>query len=280
MTALKRRRYLSLLLLGMLVFTLTGVNEAQAAFAVGGATCTAQSKAAGTTLACTVATENLDAGNIAVLWFAGDDAATATTTDHNSMLLTSVTDSALNTWTVHRCFTNVQTTAAENGATTCIATSKLTTALVVGATITANFTTTTAKAIVVKEFTIGAGNTIAVAGTPQDLANDGADPGSMTISGLANSEHLFVRSTALEREDGIWTPTTSYTTSGCATTTGGGAASNMNICGEFRILTATSDTSDPTATNVDNASIFIAFDEIPSAYSREREWGYQREIYP
>jgi uncharacterized repeat protein (TIGR01451 family) len=36
----------------------------------------------------------------------------------------------------------------------------------------------------------------------------------------------------------------------------------MNICGEFRILTATTSTSNPTATAVDNASIFIAFDEV------------------
>jgi uncharacterized repeat protein (TIGR01451 family) len=36
----------------------------------------------------------------------------------------------------------------------------------------------------------------------------------------------------------------------------------MDICGEFRILTATTDTSNPTGTAVDNASIFIAFNEV------------------
>ena len=59
----------------MLVFALTTVNNAHAAFGTGGATCTAQSKTAGTSLTCTVATENLDAKNIAVLWFAGDNTA-------------------------------------------------------------------------------------------------------------------------------------------------------------------------------------------------------------
>lgn len=258
--ALKGMRFWSFLLLGTLAVGLAGVNEAQAAFGVGGATCTAQSKTAGTTLACTVATENLDAGNVAVLWFAGDNTATV---DGNDGLLSSVSDSAGNVWTVQRCFTNSQGTAA-TGATTCVATSKLTTTLTSGSgTITATFASITAKAIVVKEFTVAAGSTIEIAGTPQDLANDGADPGSMTISGLtASTEYLFVRATALERASGgTWTVTASHTTSGCNGTTGGGAASNMETCGEFRILTATSDTSDPTGSTVDNASTFIAFKE-------------------
>ncbi len=250
----------AILAAGFLLFGLTNPNEARAAFAVGTAACTAQSKTAGTTLACTVTTQDISVGEIAVLWFAGDNTAT---TDGNGGLLSSVSDSAGNTWTVQRCFTNSQGTA-ETGATTCIATSKITAALTTAssATITANFTTTTAKAIVVKNFTVAAGNTIEVAGTPQDLADDNLDPGSMAISGLtASTEYLFVRSTALERANATWTVTASHTIATCNGTTGGGAASNMNICGEFRILTATTDTSDPTATAVDNASIFIAFKE-------------------
>ncbi|MBI3574815.1 MAG: hypothetical protein HY083_04085, partial [Gammaproteobacteria bacterium] len=250
----------AILAAGFLLFGLMQPNEARAAFAVGTAVCTAQSKTAGTTLACTVTTQNISIGEIAVLWFAGDNTAT---TDGNDGLLSSVSDSAGNTWTVQRCFTNGQGTA-ETGATTCIATSKITAALTTAssATITATFGTTTAKAIVVKNFTVAAGNTIEIAGTPQDLANDNADPGSMTISGLtASTEYLFVRSTALERANATWTVTASHTIATCDGTTGGGAASNMNICGEFRILTATTDTSDPTATAVDNASTFIAFKE-------------------
>lgn len=253
---------LSLLILGAVFqFGPLKIQEARAAFGTGGATCTAQSKTAGTSLTCTVATENLDAGNIAVLWFGGDNVATV---DGNDGLLTSVTDSAGNTWNVQRCFTNAQT-GPGTGATTCIAWSRLTTTLVSGSgTITANFSSSiTAKAIVTKEFTVAAGKTIAVTGTPQDLANDAADPGPMTISGLANAEHLFVRATALERAaGGTWTVTAGFTSSGCNGTTGGGAASNMNTCGEFRIFTGTSLTSDPTATAVDNANTYIAFDEV------------------
>lgn len=239
---------------------LTGLpQEAKAAFGTGTATCTAQSKIAGTSLTCTVATANFAAGDIAVLWFAGDNTATV---DGNDGLLSSVTDSASNTWTVQRCFTNGQGAAAA-GATTCIAWSKLTTGLTSGSgTITANFSSITAKAIVTKQFTVAAGNTIQVAGTPQDLANDALDPGSMVISGLTSAQYLFVRSSALERATGgTWTVTANYTTSGCNGTTGG-TATNMETCGEFRIFTGTGDTSNPTATAVDNANIFIAFQEV------------------
>ncbi len=232
-----------------------------AAWGTGGGTCTAQNKTAGASLTCTVATENMDAGNVVFLWFGGDNTATV---DGNDGLLSSVTDSAGNTWVVDRCFTNSQGAAA-TGATTCIAHSKLTTGLTSGSgTITANHATITAKAIVCKEFTITSGNVVSITGTPQDLANNGADPGSMTISGLASAEHLFLRAAALERASGgTWTVTTNYTTSGCNGTTGGGAASNMNLCGEFRILNTASDSSDPTGTAVDNANLYVAFDEAP-----------------
>ncbi len=222
-------------------------------------TCTAQSKAASTSLVCTVATANMTAGSVTFLWFAGDNTATV---DGNDGLLSSVVDSGSNGWTVDRCFTNGQGAAAA-GATTCVAHSKLTTALVSGTdTITANFSSITAKGIVCKNFTIGAGNVVGIEGTPQDLANDGVDPGAQTIGGLASAEYLFVRATALERATGgTWTATANYTSSGCNGTAAGGAATNMDACGEFRIFTGTGDTSDPTGTAVDNASTYIAFKE-------------------
>jgi hypothetical protein len=239
-----------------------------AAWGTGGGTCTAQSKSAGTSLSCTIATENFDAGNVAVLWFSGDNTASS---DGNDGLLSSVTDSASNSWTVGRCFTNGQG-GAGSGATTCVAYSKLTTQLTSGSsTITANFSSITAKAIVTKEFTIGSGNVVSVAGTPQDVANDAADPGSLTISSLTSGQYLFVRGTGLERASGgTWTVTTNYTSSGCNGTTGSGAATNMEACGEFRIFTGTGDTSNPTGTAVDCASTYIALQEAapPSGMPR------------
>ena len=89
----------------------------------------------------------------------------------------------------------------------------------------------------------------------------------MTISGLtAATEYLFVRATALERANATLAPDGSHARhiAECNGTTGGNAVTNMNICGEFRILTATSDISDPTATAVDSASTFIAFKEVSS----------------
>jgi hypothetical protein len=242
------------------------VKEAKAAFGTGGAVCNASAKAAGTSLSCTVGTENLDAGNIAVLIFGGDNVATA---DGNDRLLYSVTDSKSNDWIVERCFTNGQGGAAA-GATTCIAWSKIKNTLVSGTdTITANFLSITAKAIRVKEFTVPSQNIFLSVVGAADLANDAVDPGAMTLSGLANKEHLFVRLTALERAaGGTWTPTTNFTTFGCSGTTGGGAATNMEICGEFRIFTGTSLTSDPTGTAVDSASIFIAFDEVSPFFNQ------------
>lgn len=242
-------------------------SGAYAAWAAAGGTCSAGVKAAGTSLACTVTTTNYSAGNVVFLVFGGDNTATV---DGNDGLLTSVTDSQSNVWTVDRCFTNAQTGAA-TGATTCIAHSKLTTTLVAGTdTITANFSSITAKGFVTKQFTIGAGNVVSIVGTPGDLANDGADPGSITVGSLPSAEHLWVRATALERATGgTWTVTAGFTTCGCGGTTGNPAASNMDACGEFIIATATTESSDPTDTAVDNASTFIAFDEAaPSARSR------------
>lgn len=244
-------------------FALAAANNAHAAIGTGGATCTARNKSTATSLTCTVATQNIEAGNIAILWFAGDNNATV---NGNDGLLSSVADSAGNTWTVQRCFTNAQG-GGKKGATTCLAWSKLTTALTSGSsTITANTnyngTTTYAKAIVVKEFTVAAGNTISAVATATDLENDNQDPGSMTISGLTNTEHLFIRSTALERANASWTATGGYTSSGCNGTTGGSGATNMTVCGEFRVLTATSSTSNPSLSSEDCASIFLAFDEV------------------
>ncbi len=234
-------------------------------------TCTAQSKVANTSLACTVTTTDYSAGNVVFLWFGGDNTATV---DGNDGLLSSVIDSGSNSWTVDRCFTNAQG-GAGTGATGCIAHSKLTTTLVAGTgTITANYASITAKGFVTQQFTITAGNVVSVVGAPGDLANDGADPGAITVGSLASAEHLWVRVTALERATGgTWTVTAGFTSSTCNGTTGGGAATNMDACGEFIIATATTETSDPTGTAVDCASILIAFNEaVPVAAPKRRRF--------
>ncbi len=242
---------------------------AGAAWAPAGGTCAAGSKTAGTSLACTVTTTNYSLGNVVFLWFGGDNTATV---DGNDGLLSSVTDSGSNSWTVDRCFTNAQG-GAGTGATGCIAHSKLATTLVAGTgTITANFSSITAKGFVTKQFTITSGNIVSITGTPGDLANDAADPGAITVGSLASAEHLWVRVVALERATGgTWTATAGFTSATCNGTTGGGAASNLDACGEFIIATATTETSNPTGTAVDCASTFIAFDEAAPP-ARNRIW--------
>jgi len=206
----------------------------------------------------------VSAGNLLVLIVGKDNAATA---DGNTNEFTSVTDTKGNTWTKAREFCNAQG-AANAGVTVAVFYSVLTTALVVGVdVITVNFSDArTAKAFTTQRFSIGAGSTVQVAGTPVDLANDGADPGSMTISGLPSAEYLFVRGLAHENPTATLTKTTGYSGfSGLAGTSGGSGVTNIAVNGEFRILTGTGDTSDPTWTADDTASVFIAFKEVPPA---------------
>lgn len=235
-----------------------GTGLARVGIGTGGLAC--QNKTAGTSLTCTIDAEDANAGNILVMCFAGDNVATA---DGNDQLVTGVSDSQGNPWTLPRCFTNANN-SANAGATVCMSIGTMNRTLVNASdTITATFTSITAKAFAVREFTKAAtaGPKIYVAG-PTDLANDGADPGSVDIT-AANQEHLWVRCSALERAGGgTWTVTSGHTTMNCAGTTGTPAASNMEVCGEYEIATATTNASDPTGTAVDNASQYQIIDEV------------------
>lgn len=211
----------------------------------------------------------VNAGEVVALWAATDN---VDTTDGQTSLHQSVADSDLNSYTKWCEFTNSQG-AAEAGATI-----SLWTAISAG-TLTAavdSITLTTAsnvtdKVINVMSFTIGAGNVVSLAGTCKTLANDGADAGSLTISGLSSAERLYIRGIATESNNATsLTASTNFTLmkesavpDGCANTTGGGEASDMGVCGEYRVNTSTGETSDPTLvdTSNDNASIFIALIE-------------------
>ncbi len=213
-----------------------------------------QNKASSTLVQATI-TVSPAVGDVVIVLIAADN---TSTTDGDNGEVSSVTDSKSNTYTKAREFTNGQGAAAA-GATVSLWFSKLTTALV-GSTdiISGNFgTARVAKGMSLATATIGAGNVVSVdAGT--DLANDGADPGSMNLT-PPNVEHLWVRATALERAIATWTKTVAYELDATAEgTSGGGAASNMNICGELDRLTGTTNASDPTATAVDCASVLVA----------------------
>ena len=188
-----------------------------------------QNKTAGTSIVFTTSAA-AEAGNVVVVIVAKDN---TQTTDGNTSEVSSITDSAGgNTWTKAREFCNGQGATA-GGATVSVWYSKLTNAIPSGGTITANLANSiTAKAISAWEFSIAAGATISIAGTPQDLANDGADPGSMTIGGLSSREYLFIRGIAAETNSTTaLTPTANFTAFSGNQTSGDGAATNMAVRG-------------------------------------------------
>ena len=234
--------------------------SAFAAFSSVGSIITAQQKTSSSSWSPPTSAQ-LSANNVGILVIGVDN---DDTTDGNTSLCTSVTDAAGNTWIKAREFTNSQG-SANGGATVCIFYSKAAATLSSGSSITINLAVAkTAKAVAGWAFTMNSANVLAVE-SGADLADDGADAGLMTLSGLASREHLFIRGGAVESNGTTYTASTSYTsfTHTSSTTSGGGGASNMGARGEFRILTGTSDSTDPTTSSSDQASAYIAINEDP-----------------
>jgi len=231
--------------------------------------CDGQEKVSDANVTCNI-NGTLEAGNVIIITVAANNVDTA---DGNTTLCSSITDTRSNTYNKLREFTNAQGAAAA-GATVCIFYSILTTALTLAGSdvITVTFASSiAAKAADGEEFSIGAGNVISVEGTPQDLANDNADAGSMTVSGLASAEYLFYRAIASETNAAsIATMSTGFDETHVAQTSGGAEASNMGATWEYDIpVPGTSSTSDPTMadTTADRASIFLALKEAAPAAS-------------
>jgi hypothetical protein len=204
--------------------------------------------------------DNLNAGEVGILWIAKDNAAAA---DGETNEVTGVTDSAGNTWAKAKEYCNANG-AGGAGATVSLWWTKADATLAAGGTVTVTLSgATTAKAALGQAFTIDAANTIEVLGSATE-AQDAADPGNLSISGLDSGTYLYVRAVALEDSaaGGGETPTTGYTALDLVGTSGGGAATNMQAWGEFRIVAGTGDSSDPTVKAVDSASVYVAFGEV------------------
>lgn len=184
----------------------------------------AQNKTAGTNVSLTVTGRDATAGQLLLIFVAVDN---TTTTDGQTSDVGLPSDSQGNTYTKIGEFTNSQG-SADAGATIALFYTIVTTTLVQFTdTVTSNVNASrAAKAIGGFLYTIGSGNTIQVENI-QTLADDGADPGSMSISGLPNQEHLFVRAVAAESNTTTNISGTNYQQWSAATTTGGGSASNM-----------------------------------------------------
>lgn len=202
-----------------------------------------------------------EAGNLVVVLIAVDNTGT-TDADHSE--ISGVADSAGNTWTKAREFTNGQGTA-QTGATVSAWFSQLANQLTSGGTITASFTTAAsadATAMSAWEFTASAAVSVASA---TELAGDAADPAAITLSGLASKEYLFIHALAYEGGAAVvFTQDADYTT---ITQAGQGVgAAGMVVYGGFRILTGTGDTVDvATDTDRDHAQVLIALEEVAAA---------------
>lgn len=219
------------------------------------------STASSSSVSCTVLS-TLTVGQVITARIAKDN---VQTTDGNTSEVTSVTDTRSNTWTKAREFCNGQGGAAA-GAVIAIYYCVVTTQIEIGDTVTANFSSSiTSKTIALDVFAKGAGSTVSVAGGA-DIANDGADPSSLAISGLSSGEYLFFRAIASESNSNTFlTVTTSHIAMNQKVANTGTSATSMGVRGEHIIATGTGDTSDPTLFSADHASTMVAFLETPPA---------------
>jgi hypothetical protein len=211
-------------------------------------------------------TATLEAGNVGVCVIAHDETGTGTTDGDNGQL-TSVTDSAGNTWEKGMEFCNMQTSVVRNGACASIWYTRARFQLTSGGTVTVDFLGTPAKAGTCDEFTITVNGSVSLAPGSNGLANDGADPGSMTDATGLSAPYLFVRGTACESNVTTYTADADYVGFGGSTTTStantGTAATSMGARGESRIATeATSAASDPTHAAADCASAMLALRDV------------------
>jgi hypothetical protein len=155
--------------------------------------------------------------------------------------------------------------AAQAGASCSIWYGVATSGLASGGTIRATFGSATlvdASAMVARKFSIAAGTTATVEGTPTTLAsNANADPGGLTSS-TANITCLRVRGIASQVGNNTnLTPTASWTAwaNGNSATTG--TVGEICARAESRISTGTGDVSDPTYVSAIYASAYVAFKE-------------------
>jgi hypothetical protein len=199
----------------------------------------------------------LNSGNVGVCVLATDNIGTASgdNDDH-----TSVTDSDGNTWTQRAEMTN-----AGNANASCTVSVWTTVAgadLAAPDTIRFNFASAvTAKSVECREFTKGAGNVVSVVGTTTTDEANNTDVQSLASASVSSGSYLFFRGICWEGDADTtgMTATTDFTSCGYTSTDGGGESGNMGVSCEYRIVTSTQQTSDPTMTGdagADNASGF------------------------
>jgi len=220
---------------------------------------------AGTTYAPTTSAA-LEVGNVGFCVIAKDETGAGTTDGSGNAEYTSVVDAAGNTWIELLEWCNMQTSTAANGACVALYATQATTQLNSAAAVTITFgASTTRKAVTCDEWTVAPGYILSVTAGTNAVANDAADPGSLTVTTGVARDHLFIRATACESNVTTYTADTDYVAYGGSTTTStsnsGTAATSMGARGESRFATeSTSAASDPTYATADCASIEMGFD--------------------
>ena len=136
-----------------------------------------------------------------------------------------------------------------------------------GATITGNVTCTlgdarSVRVLIISEYTVGSGQTFSLAGAAR-TSGSGTSP-SILLTGLPSAEYNWIGVVGVEGPSGDgFTEDSDYTQRNRTGSTGGGAAGNQTANLGNRILTATSDTYDPTlGSSRDFVIILVALEEV------------------
>lgn len=270
------RRTASAINAAIAALALLGPALAFASWSSVGALGSGNSASAGTTVTVTT-TADAEAGNVVVCVIGKDESGGGTTDGTGNAQFTSVADSdAVNTWIEAYEWCNMQTGTAANGACVSVYYTEVSDTIESGDVITSTLTSVTAKAMACWEFSATSSPLIVTETAGENgLANDAADPGSMTLASGVSAEHLFIRASACESTSTAYTADTDYTT---FSHTNAQSSSTMGVRGEFRIANeSTSAASDPTYVAADCASAMIGLDEsvAPSFLPGRRPFYFQ-----
>lgn len=217
----------------------------------------AASKTLGSTLEVFSPASAIPVGRVLLCAIASDNTATS---DGPSTSVASVQGSHSGSFTRAGEYTN-NASGAATGTTISLWYKYISTAIVAGDdTITVTFTSNiVAKCASVDIFNVTTPNFSVQ--TVTGGAND-VDPAALTLSGLPSRQYLFLRADAREAGSYAFTPSTNYTDLGSNTTTDGGDETDVALGWEYRILTGTGDTTDPTMGGTQSASVYVAFREL------------------
>lgn len=203
-------------------------------------------------------------GDVIVVELALDN--TDTTQGIDSSLVSSVTDTAGNTYTKIREYTAGRGVAKAGTTASLWACLNVTTAWGSSDTITANLaSTTTAKVIRAQAYTPGNASGGSLDATTNASVGIAADPASMSLTPAGGSqEYLWLYALAAEGPSGdtdTVDSTNGWTRNNFNGTSGGSSASNQTIVSGYKISTASSLTVDWTHTAEDYSQIIAAITE-------------------